>query len=54
VMAIPTEYKASFENDMLRSLRDVAGVSTQALHPFMLNTDAVAKCFGVVQSIAIS
>lgn len=52
VMAIPTEYKASFENDMLRSLRDVAGVSTQALHPFMLNTDAVAKCFGVVQSIA--
>lgn len=52
VMAIPTEYRNSFENDMLRSLRDVAGVSTQALHPFMLNTDAVANCFGVVHSIA--
>ena len=30
----------------------MAGVATQALHPFMLNTEAVTSCFGTVQSIA--
>jgi hypothetical protein len=35
----------------LKAIRDIGGHSTQALHPFMLNTDAVAKCFGVVESI---
>ena len=27
-----------FENDLLKSIRDIAGYSTQSLHPFMLNT----------------
>lgn len=52
VMDIPVEYRGGFESDLLAHLRDVAGVATQALHPFMLNTDAVSNCFGVVQSIA--
>ena len=52
VKGIPVEYRQTFENDLLPALRDVAGVATQALHPFMLNTDAVSACFGVVQSIA--
>jgi hypothetical protein len=52
VKAIPVEYQTSFANDLLASLRDIAGVATQALHPFMTKTDAVAACFGVVQSIA--
>ena len=52
VMAIPVEYRRTFDNDLLAALRDVAGVSTMALHPFMLNTEAVVKCFGTVQSIA--
>jgi hypothetical protein len=51
VMDIPVEYKRTFENDLLPALRDVAGVATQALHPFMLNSDAVAACFGKVKSI---
>lgn len=51
VMHIPIEYKKTFENDLLPALRDVAGVATQALHPFMLNSDAVAACFGKVPSI---
>jgi hypothetical protein len=51
VMLIPIEYQMGFEGDMLARLRDVAGVSTLAIHPFMLNTDAVARCFGRVQSI---
>ena len=52
VMGVPTEYRQTFENDLLPALRDVAGVATQALHPFMLNTEAVTGCFGTVQSIA--
>ena len=52
VMAIPVEYREQFSGDLLRALRDIAGVATQALHPFMVNKDAVTKCFGVVQSIA--
>ncbi|CAA2141501.1 hypothetical protein [Hyphomicrobium sp. ghe19] len=51
VMAIPVEYRKTFENDLLPALRDVAGVATQALHPFMLNSDAVADCFGKTLSI---
>ncbi len=52
VVEIPEEYRASFENDILAALRDIAGVSTLALHPFMMNTQAVAACFNVVASIA--
>ncbi|MCL4743861.1 MAG: hypothetical protein KJZ83_00450 [Burkholderiaceae bacterium] len=52
IMPIPVEYRQTFENDLLPALRDVAGVATQALHPFMLNTEAVTACFGKVQSIA--
>jgi hypothetical protein len=52
VRAIPVEFHSQFETDLLASLRDIAGVATQALHPFMINTEAVAKCFGRVDSIA--
>lgn len=52
VIDVPVEYRRTFENDLLPALRDVAGVATLALHPFMLNTEAVSSCFGTVQSIA--
>jgi hypothetical protein len=52
VIGVPIEYRPTFDNDLLAALRDVAGMATQALHPFMLNTEAVAACFGKVQSIA--
>lgn len=51
VMDIPIEYQQTFSNDLLAALRDVAGVATLALHPFMTKTEAVAACFGVVQSL---
>ena len=51
VMAIPVENRKAFDNDMLRSLRDIAGVATQALHPFMSNIEAVVGSFGKVFSI---
>jgi len=52
VLAIPVEYRRQFDNDLLSALRDIAGCSTMALHPFMLNTEAVVACFGKVPSIA--
>lgn len=52
LMRIPTEYRSSFEESLLDALRDIAGVSTLALHPFILDTESVADAFGKVQSIA--
>lgn len=49
---IPVEYRASFESDILAALRDIAGRSTLALHPFMMDTQSIAACFGTVPSIA--
>lgn len=43
---VPLENRKQFENKLSDSLRDILGVSTQALHPFMMNTDAIAACFG--------
>ena len=43
VVAVPVEYQRTFENDLIKAIRDIAGYSTQALHPFILDTDAVAR-----------
>ncbi len=43
---VPIEYKSDFETDILTALREVLGVSTQAMNPFMMNTDAIAAAFG--------
>src|SRR5262249_11549870 len=43
--------KHSFASDILAALRDIAGVATTAIHPFMMNTDAVVRAFGAVPSI---
>lgn len=51
VIDVPIEYKTSFEQDILASLRDIAGVSTMALHPFIPNIEPVSNCFGTTKSI---
>ena len=51
VVEVPIEYRQRFEADILAALRDVAGVSTVALHPFIMDTQAVAEGFGTVESI---
>ncbi len=45
VIEVPVEHRADFEGDLLNALRDIAGVSTVAVHPFLVNRDAVAACF---------
>lgn len=41
VMAIPEEYRSNFEADIMKALRDVAGVSTLARHPFIVEREAI-------------
>jgi hypothetical protein len=51
IRLVPYEYKAEFEHDLLSAIRDIAGCSTFAMNPFLINTEAVAKAFGMRQSI---
>ncbi len=51
VMKVPVEYRKDFEADLMAALRDIAGLSTYARHPFILDVEAVAACFGRVESV---
>lgn len=46
VRRIPLIFRPKFEIDPLNSLREIAGVATRAIHPFLPRTDLVAKIFG--------
>ena len=50
IMQVPIEYHEEFKTDMLNALRDIAGVSTLAQHPFIMDNEAVTEGFGTVQS----
>ena len=45
VIDVPVEHRPEFERDILNALRDIAGVSTQAIQPYFTNREAIAKCF---------
>ncbi len=51
VMEVPEEFRPEFARDILSAIRDIAGSATFALHPFIVNTEAVAKAFGGRQSV---
>jgi hypothetical protein len=51
VMEVPEEFRSEFTRDMLSAIRDIAGSATFALHPFIVNTEAVSKAFGVRRSV---
>jgi hypothetical protein len=44
VIDIPSEYRIEFENDIMGALRDTAGVSTIARHPYFQNAIAINNC----------
>ena len=48
---IPEEYRTDFKQDILKALRDIAGKSTMATAPFILNVEAVADSFRDFESI---
>jgi len=43
IMQIPEEYRLEFEQDIMNSLRDIAGVSTLATHPFIQDRDSISR-----------
>lgn len=43
LMQIPEEYRMEFEKDMMNSLRDIAGISTLATHPFIVERDKITS-----------
>lgn len=45
VLEVPMAYYKTFENNLLDALRDVGGVSTQALHPFIPNINKMSQAF---------
>ncbi len=51
VKMVPEEYRASFEKDLLNSIRDIAGHSTFALHPYILDPERIVYAFGRAPSI---
>ena len=51
VIAIPEEHRTEFENDIINALREIAGVSTLSSHPFFVNQEKVAACFGMTESV---
>jgi len=51
IVAVPVEYRNDFETDIMNALRDIAGVSTLAQYPFIMDQDAVTEGFGQVHSI---
>ena len=53
VMSIPLDFKQDFHKDIINALREIAGVSTLARHPYFLETDKVAESFGHYHSIFV-
>jgi len=45
VVSVPEEFRGEFEKDVINALREIAGVSTLARHPFFLEVDKVHKSF---------
>ncbi len=51
IVKVPVEYRSDFDTDIMNALRDIAGVSTLAQYPFIMDQDAVDEAFGTVQSV---
>lgn len=54
VVAIPVNFRHHFDGpgaDIINALREIAGVSTLARHPFFVNVEAVDRAFGKHASI---
>lgn len=51
VVEVPEEYRTDFENDIIGSLRDIAGIGTLARYPFLLNVKKVNDSFGRTKGI---
>jgi hypothetical protein len=48
---IPIEYLSDFQRDIHSALRDIAGVATGVIHPFIPDRKAIAAAFGWTESV---
>lgn len=51
IVRVPVEFKVEFQKDIINALREIAGVSTLARHPYFIETSKVAQGHGNIQSI---
>ena len=51
VVSVPEEFRLEFEKDVINALREIAGVSTLARHPFFLEVEKVHAAFKYRESI---
>jgi hypothetical protein len=51
VVSVPEEFRLEFEKDVINALREIAGVSTLARHPFFIEVDKVHHSFHARESI---
>lgn len=51
VVEVPVEYREDFQRDIINALREIAGVSTLARHPYIIDVEAVTAGFGKHPSI---
>ena len=51
VVSVPEEFRLEFEKDVINALREIAGVSTLARHPFFLEVGKVHESFKARESI---
>lgn len=51
VVSVPEEFRTDFTKDVINALREIAGVSTLARHPFFIEVPKVAAAFQTYPSI---
>lgn len=51
VVGVPMDFFNDFQKDIINALREIAGVSTLARHPYFIDVEAVASSFGKHLSI---
>ena len=51
VVSVPEEFRLEFEKDVINALREIAGVSTLARHPFFIEVQKVHHAFKQRESI---
>lgn len=54
LMQVPEEYKVEFQNDIQGSLRDIAGVTTLATHPFFTDIEPIVRSFDPTMESVLS
>ncbi len=51
VISVPTDFREDFKKDIINALREIAGISTLARHPYFMEVDRVQESFGHHESI---